>query len=99
MSGLVESLDFMDVRKASADKAGDRKYVAETRDGLVLTIVQIGNVADNWVRITASSKAEASATQAKEIAAKVDGRDFQMPGYQNDMFGWTMNDVSSDQKS
>ena len=100
LSGLVESLDFQDVRKAGDTPAATaRKYVAETRDGLVLTLTPVGNAADNWVKIAVESKAEASAEQAKAIAAKVDGREFQMPGYQTDMFGWQMADMTSDQKS
>ena len=100
MSGLVESLDFQDVRKAGAAPAANaRKYVAETRDGLVITMTPVGNAADNWVKIEVASKAEGSAELAKTLGAKIDGREFQLPGYQTDMFGWTMNDVSSDQKS
>jgi hypothetical protein len=100
MSGLVESLEFQDLRKATAPAAAPtRSFVAETRDGLKLTIVPIGEVNESWVRISVESTAEASAEQAKAIAAKVDGREFRIAGYQAEMLGWTMNDATNEQKS
>lgn len=99
MSGLIETLDFQDVRKAGSGALAPRQYVAETRDGLVLKITPVGDLSENWVRIEVSSKAEASAEQAKALAAKVAGRDFRIAGYQVEMFGWTMGEMTSEQKS
>jgi hypothetical protein len=99
MSGLIESLEFQDLRKASAPPAAStRSLVAETRDGLKLTIVPIGEINESWVRISVESTDPASAEQAKAIAEKVDGREFRIAGYQAEMLGWTMNDATEEQK-
>ena len=99
MSGVIETLDFQDVRKAGNGALAPRQYVAETRDGLVVKITPVGDLGENWVRIEVSSKAEASAEQAKALSAKVSGRDFRIAGYQVEMFGWTMSEMTSEQKS
>ena len=99
MSGVIETLDFQDVRKAGNGALAPRQYVAETRDGLVVKITPVGDLGENWVRIEVSSKAEASAEQAKALSATVSGRDFRIAGYQVEMFGWTMSEMTSEQKS
>ena len=98
LSGIAETLEFQDVRKAGTGAVGARQYMAETRDGLVLKINPVGDIADNWVRIAVESKAEASSEQAKAIAAKVAGRDFRVAGYQSEVFGWTPAEMTSEQK-
>jgi len=97
---LIESLDFQDVRKATQTKSEQpRKLIAQTRQGLRLELTLIGEVGDSWFSIAASSTNESAAAQAKEIAAKVEGREFRLPGYQGDLFGWSMNEVTIERKS
>ena len=101
LSSMMESLDFQDVRKASATKSdAPRQLIAQTREGLRLELTLVSEAGnDSWIRIAASSTNESSSAQAKEIAAKVEGREFRLPGYQGDIFGWSMNEMTTERKS
>jgi hypothetical protein len=99
LATLIESFAFLDVRKQTKLADAPRRLTAETGDGLRLVITSVGDLAEGWVRISAEATGDAGRDKAKAINAKVDGFDFRLPPAQTDMLGWTLADLTNEQKS
>ncbi len=101
---LVDSFSFQDVRKRTKAADGARRMVAEVGDGLRLTFTSVGELPDGWVQITAEATGDTTPDptkldKAKAINAKVGAYDFRLPANQAELLGWTMADLTSEQKS
>jgi hypothetical protein len=100
LAGLLERFTFTDVRKRAKPAADDaRRMVVDLSDGLELVIAAAGEASDGWVQLTAQGTNDAAREKAKAITAKVDGYDFHLPANQAEVLGWTMTDLTSEQRS
>jgi Domain of unknown function (DUF4340) len=107
LATLVESFTFQDVRKAVKaaadgvvvpDPDEPRRMMVDAAGGLRLTITSVGNVSDGWVRIAAEATEDAAKDKAKLIMSKVEGYDFRLPSNLSEVLGWTVTDVTNEQK-
>jgi len=96
---LIEGFTFNDVRKATKPADDARRMVVEAGEGLHVVLTAVGDPTEGWLQITVEAKSDAAKDKAKLIASKVEGYDFRVPSYQVEMFGWTMNDLTNEQKS
>jgi hypothetical protein len=99
LSTLIESFTFQDVRKATKPADDARRMVVEAGDGLRLVLTSVGDITQGWVQVAAESTADATKDKAKLIASKVDGYEFRLPSNQAEILGWTITDLSDEQKS
>ncbi len=99
LSTLVDSFSFQDVRKRTKPADDPRRMVVEAADGLRLTFTSVGALADGWVQIAAEATGDAKQDHAKAINAKVAAYDFRLPANQAELLGWTLADLTSEQKS
>jgi hypothetical protein len=98
LATLVESFTFQDVRKATKPADDARRMVVDAAGGLRLTITSLGNFSDGWVQIAAEATEDAAKDKAKLITSKVEGYDFRLPSNLAEVLGWTVADVTSEQK-
>lgn len=98
LASLVDSFTFQDVRKATQGAADGRQMIVSASNGLRLTITTVGNAADGWVRIAVEATEDGSKDKAKLIASKVDGYEFRLPSNLAEVLGWTVTDLTSEQK-
>jgi len=98
LATLVESFTFQDVRKATKPADDARRMVVDAGEGLRLVLTAIGDITDGWVQIAAEATGDAAKDKAKLIASKVDGYDFRLPSNQAEILGWTVMDVTDEQK-
>jgi hypothetical protein len=98
LATLVESFTFQDVRKATKPADDTRRMIVDAGNGLHLTIVSLGNVSDGWVQITAEASEDGAKDKAKLIMSKVEGYDFRLPSNLAEVLGWTMTDLTDEQK-
>jgi Domain of unknown function (DUF4340) len=98
LATLVESFTFQDVRKATKPADDARRMVVDAGDGLRLVLTTVGDITEGWVQIAAEATSEATKDKAKLIASKVDGYDFRLPSNQAEILGWTITDVTDEQK-
>jgi hypothetical protein len=96
---LIESFAFQDVRKKTKPADDARRLSADVGDGLHLAITSVGELTDGWVQIAAEGTSDAARERAKAINAKVEGYDFRLPPHQIELLGWTLADVTNEQKS
>ena len=96
---LIESFAFQDVRKEMKPPDDARRLVADTGDGVRLSITALGDLSEGWVRISAEATGDTGRDKAKAINAKVAGFDFRLPPAQTDVLGWTVADLTNEQKS
>ncbi len=96
---LVEAFTFQDVRKSTQGAGDARHMIVHAGNGLRLTVVSIGNVSDGWVRISATADEDGAKDKAKLIASKVDGYDFRLPANLAEILGWTVTDLTNEQKA
>jgi len=99
LATLVDSFTFQDVRTADAPAADARRMAVDAEDGLRLVFTSVGDITEGWVRITAEATADAKRDKAKAIAEKVAGYDFRLPSNQAEILGWTIADVTDEQRS
>jgi len=99
LSTLIESFTFQDVRKATKPADDARRMVVEAGDGLRLVLTSVGDITQGWVQVAAESTADATKDKAKLIASKVDGYEFRLPSNQVEILGWTITDLTDEQKS
>lgn len=99
LPSLVDSFKFEDVRKATKPAADARRMVVEAGDGLQIVFTALGELTEGWVHITAEATNDAAKDKAKLITSKVEGYDFRLPSSEADRLGWTMADLSVEQKS
>jgi Domain of unknown function (DUF4340) len=98
LATLVESFTFQDVRKATKPADDARRMVVDAGDGLRLVLTTVGDITEGWVQIAAEATSDAAKDKAKLIASKVDGYDFRLPSNQAEILGWTITDVTDEQK-
>jgi hypothetical protein len=98
LATLVESFTFQDVRKATKPADDARRMIVDAGNGLRLTIVSLGNVSDGWVQVAAEATEDAAKDKAKLITSKVEGYDFRLPSNLSEVLGWTVTDVTNEQK-
>jgi len=98
LATLVESFTFQDVRKATKPADDARRMVADAGDGLRLALTAVGDLTEGWVQISAEATADGAKDKAKLITSKVDGYDFRLPSNQTEILGWTITDVTNEQK-
>lgn len=99
LATLVESFTFQDVRKASKPADDARRMVVDAGEGLRLVVTAVGDITEGWVQISAEATNDAAKDKAKLIASKVDGYDFRVPSNQAEILGWTITDLTDEQKS
>jgi hypothetical protein len=99
LATLVESFSFQDVRKAAKPADDARRMTVEVGEGLNLVFATVGDITEGWVQISAEAKSDAAKDKAKLIASKVDGYDFRLPSNQAEIIGWTITDLTDEQKS
>lgn len=98
LATLVESFTFQDVRKATKPADDARHMVVDAGEGLRLVFTALGDVAEGWVQITAEATSDAARDKVKLIASKVEGYDFRLPSNQVEILGWTLTDLTDEQK-
>jgi hypothetical protein len=99
LTSLIESFAFQDVRKQGQPEADPRRLVADTADGLRLSFTNVGDLADGWVQVTAEATNDAARDEAKALNAKAQGYDFRLPPHQVELLGWTIADLTDEQKA
>jgi len=98
LATLVESFTFQDVRKATKPADDARRMAVDAGEGLRLVLTTVGDITEGWVQIAAEATSDAARDKAKLIASKVDGYDFRLPSNQAEILGWTVTDVTDEQK-
>jgi hypothetical protein len=98
LATLVESFTFQDVRKATKPADDARRMIADAGNGLRITITSVGNVSDGWVQIAAEATEDGAKDKAKLIMSKVEGYDFRLPSNLAEVMGWTVTDLTNEQK-
>jgi len=99
LATLVASFAFQDVRKQSKPADDPRRMVVDVGDGLQLTVTAVGEPSQGWVQIAAQATNDAQHERATAIAAKVAGFDFRLPANETEVLGWTIADLTEEQKS
>jgi hypothetical protein len=98
LATMVESFTFQDVRKATKPADDARRMVVDAGEGLRLVLTAAGNVTEGWVQIAAEATSDTAKDKAKLIASKVDGYDFRLPSNQAEILGWTITDLTDEEK-
>lgn len=97
---MMDPISFDDVRKASSEVKPDaRTAVAMSRDGLKITIINVGDLKDGWVRIEADAMTKQAEKQAEELRKKIDGFEFKLIDRYAEVLRWTMKDLTEEAKS
>jgi hypothetical protein len=99
LATLVESFTFQDVRKATKPADDARRMMVDAGEGLHLVLTAVGDITQGWVQISAEATNDALRDKAKLINSKVDGYDFRLPSNQAEILGWTITDLTDEQKS
>jgi hypothetical protein len=99
LANLAANFAFQDVRKATKPAAEARRMVVEAGEGLQIVFTALGELTEGWVHITAEATNDAAKDKAKLITSKVDAYDFRLRSSEADRMGWTMADLSVEQKS
>jgi hypothetical protein len=99
LPSLVDSFTFEDVRKATTPAADARRMVVEIGEGLQIVFTTLGELTEGWVHITAEATQDAAKDKAKLITSKVEGYDFRLRSSDRDHLGWTLADLSVEQKN
>jgi len=99
LANFVDTFGFQDVRKATQPAADARRMVVETGDGLQIVFTSLGELTEGWVHITAEATNDSAKDKAKMITSKVEAYDFRLRSNEADRLGWTMADLSVEQKS
>ena len=98
LATMVESFTFQDVRKATKPAEDARRMVVDAGEGLRLVFIAVGDFTEGWVQIAAEATGDAAKDKAKLIASKVDGYDFRLPSNQAEILGWTVTDLTDEEK-
>jgi Domain of unknown function (DUF4340) len=98
LPSLVDSFKFQDVRKATKPADDARRMVVEAGEGLQIVFTALGELTEGWVHITAEATNDAAKDKAKLITSKVEAYDFRLPSSEADRLGWTMADLTVEQK-
>jgi hypothetical protein len=98
LASSVANFRFQDVRKATTPAADARRMVVEAGEGLQIVFTALGELTEGWVHITAEATNDAAKDKAKLITSKVEAYDFRLPSSEADRLGWTMADLTVEQK-
>jgi hypothetical protein len=98
LANSVANFRFQDVRKATTPAADARRMVVEAGEGLQIVFTALGELTEGWVHITAEATNDAAKDKAKLITSKVEAYDFRLPSSEADHLGWTMTDLTVEQK-
>lgn len=97
---MMDPISFDDVRKARGEVKPDaRAAVAISRDGLKITIINVGELKDGWVRIEADALTQKAEKQAEDLRKKIDGFEFKLIDRYAEVLRWTMDDLTEAVKS
>jgi Domain of unknown function (DUF4340) len=99
LATLIDSFTFQDVRKATKPADDARRMTIEAGDGLRIVFTSVGDITEGWIQVAAEATNDASQDKAKAIAAKVAGYDFRLTSNQAEIIGWTVNELTDEQKS
>lgn len=90
-----DAFAFQEVRRRTGPAPADaRRLVAETDDGVRLTLTSIGQLPDGWVQVTAEAMNDGKRDKASAIAAKTESFEFRLPSQQLELLGWTVKDLT-----
>jgi hypothetical protein len=90
-----DAFAFQEVRRRTGPAPADaRRLVAETDDGVRLTLTSIGQLPDGWVQVTAEAMNDGKPDKASAITAKTEGFEFRLPSQQLELLGWTVSDLT-----
>jgi hypothetical protein len=90
---MVDPISFDDVRKPKGEVKPDaRKMVVMSRDGLQITITNVGELKDGWVRISAESTDDKSKKAAAELKPKIDGFEFKLIDRYAEVLRWKLKE-------
>ncbi len=96
LATLFDAFSFQDVRKRTAPAPADARHaVADTADGVRLTLTSVGNPSDGWVQVHADPT-DGKPDKAAAINAKTANYEFHLPSQQAEVLGWTMSDLTSE---
>lgn len=97
LTSLVENFSFEDVRKRSQPAGDARRVTIDVGDAMRLVVAAAGE--PGWVQIAVEPVGDARREQVSALAAKVAGYDFRLPADRAELIGWTMDDLTNEQKS
>jgi Domain of unknown function (DUF4340) len=93
----IDAFTFQDVRRRTGPPAADARHmVAETGDGVRVTLTSVGPLTDGWVQVTAEPTGDSKPDKASAIAAKTEKFEFRLPSQQAEVLGWTVSDVTNE---
>jgi hypothetical protein len=98
LANFVANFRFQDVRKATTPVANARRMVVEAGEGFQIVFTTLGELTEGWVHITAEATNDAAKDKANLITSKVEAYDFRLPSSEADHLGWTMTDLTVEQK-
>lgn len=84
VAGALASLSLDDVRKAGGPGSDPAHAKFETFDGLTVDVTGRKDGDNRYITLTAESSAKGTAEEAKDLNARLDGWEVQIPGYQYD---------------
>lgn len=97
---MVDPISFEQVRKAKGEAKPDaRKAIITSRDGLKITITNVGDIKDSWVRISTESTDDKAKKKAEELKKKIDGFEFKMIGRYAEVLGWKLDNFLEAEKA
>ncbi len=99
LPNIADKFTFEDVRRATKPAADARRMVVEVGESLQIVFTALGELTEGWVHVTAEATKDAAKDRAALINSKVEGYDFRLPSKEADRLGWTMADVTVEQKS
>lgn len=100
LSFMVDPVSFQDVRRPTGVVKPDaRKLIAYGHNGLKITVTNVDDLADGWVRMSVEATTEEAKKQAAELAPKIDGFEFKLSKNDSDMLAWGMKDFTTEAKS
>jgi hypothetical protein len=95
----IDAFTFQDVRRRTGPPAADARHmVAETGDGVRVTLTSVGPLTDGWVQVTAEATGDGTRDKANAIAAKTEKFEFRLPSQQAELLGWTVSDVTDEKQ-
>jgi len=81
------------VRKPKGEVKPDaRKMVIMSRDGLKITITNVGELKDGWVRIAAEATGDKAKKAAADLKLKIDGFEFKLIDRYAEVLRWKLKE-------
>jgi Domain of unknown function (DUF4340) len=100
LASLIDTFTFQNVRRRAGPAPADARHiVAETDDGVRVTLTNVGDLSDGWVQITAEATDAAKPDKASAITAKTANFEFRLPSQQTEILGWTVDDLTTEKQA